>query len=131
MGTINLTTMKTILTLILLWALLPQFASAQKAYDVVRYRGKQDDCTFWLVLGNGYIAASKIKLLPQNGSPVTFNPDNAIPDDKDQLTFHAKGHSDYLIMNNMKESYDSSPEIMVGRYWSGKRWSAVQFVLAP
>ncbi|GAA4098475.1 hypothetical protein GCM10022392_22890 [Mucilaginibacter panaciglaebae] len=121
--------MKTILTLILLCALLPQFALAQKAYDAVHYLGKQDGQIFRLTLGNGYLAASKIKLLPANGKPIIFNPDSAIPDDKDQLTFHAKGHTDYLIMNNMKESYDSSPETMVGRYWSGQRWAAVEFVL--
>jgi hypothetical protein len=128
-GAINELTMKTILTLIVLLGLASAPASAQKAYDAVHYVGKRDGCVFRLVLGNGYLAASKIKLLPENGKPVFFNPDSAIPDNKDQLTFHAKGHSDYLIMNNMKERYDSSPEIVVGRYWSGKQWSAVKFVL--
>lgn len=108
---------------------MPIFTSAQKAYKAVQYKASFDAHKFQLILGDGYLAASKIKMWA-DGKPAVFYPDTGMPDDKDQLIFHAKEHDDYFILNDMEEHYDDAPKIVVGRYWTDKRWRIIKFVLS-
>lgn len=121
--------MSKLLRLFTLFLLMPALVSAQKAYKAVRYKATSDTPEFYLTLGNGYLAASKITRM-DGDKPVLFYPDSNLPDDKDQLTFHASGQSDYFILNNMLEHYDQSPDIIVARYWTDKRWQIIKFVLS-
>lgn len=119
--------MSKLLRLLTLFLLIPVLVSAQKAYKAVRYKATADNHEFYFTLGNGYLAASKIKLVA-GGKSVLFYPNSNLPDDKDQLIFRADGHTDYFILNNMLERYDNSPKIIVARYWNGKRWRIMRFV---
>ncbi|MFD2874461.1 hypothetical protein ACFS5N_18405 [Mucilaginibacter ximonensis] len=112
-----------------LFLLMPVLVSAQKAYTAVKYKAMPDTHEFYFTLGSGYLAASKIKLVA-GGKSVLFYPDSNLPDDKDQLAFRANGHSDYFILNNMLESYDSLPQIIIARYWTNKRWRIIKLVLS-
>jgi|GEM_PF-4540346 len=120
--------MKILLALITISILIPAPASAQKAYEAVKYKAKLNSSKFYFTLGNGYLGASKIE--SSSGSkPALYYPDSGVPDNKDQLTFHAKGHADYFIVNNIQETYQSLPKIMIGRYWTARRWRIIKFFL--
>lgn len=129
MGAANFVMMKTLLLLIALFTLAPVMASAQKAYEAVEYSASHNNLKFQFTLGNGYLGASQVRLLQKDAKPVKFYPESNVPDNKDQLIFRAAKYHDYFIMNSMHESYDQVPKIVIGRYWSGKTWSVIKFVL--
>ena len=128
MGSTNFIAMKVIFTLGLL-LMVAGSVSAQKAYDAAYYHSKTGNRTLKLELGMGYFAASNIKRAIGSARPITFYPDTAVPDDQYQMTFHARAQPDYFILDDMQESYDTAPPVITGRYWSGKKWSAIKFVL--
>jgi len=103
-----------------------------KAYEPVNYSGKVNGQTVRLILANGYIGASSLKLsIPGNHKPIVFQADQGVGAQENRVKFvnELKGRHDYFVMDNMQDSYDENPEYLNGKYYLNHRVFPVKFLL--
>lgn len=103
-----------------------------KAYESVTYRASMKGRPLTLVLANGYIAASSIKMLPNTaGRVIVFEPDAGTEDQNNRLKFIPipTGRQDYFIMDNMQSAYEEIPAYLAGKYYLDHQIIPVKFQL--
>jgi hypothetical protein len=107
--------------------LMPSLVFAQgvpKAYELDAYRGKVNGHTVILMLANGYIAASTLKIYTINSrKPVVFEPANWDEDKNDRLKFvtQQQGTHGYFVLYNMQSGYEDVPDWISGKFYSDRK----------
>jgi len=96
---------------------------AQKAYDIVKYKGKTQNISVEFTLANGYLEASEIKttdLKSKKTSKFSMDPSDARVG-KDLRFMHistsSKQFTDYFIIQNIEEGYTNPPKTIKGVYY--------------
>lgn len=96
-----------------------------KAYETIYYQGKANGRLVKLMLANGYIGASTLKLtVPGKKKPMVFDPDAGVADEHNRLKFVIADQNDreYFILDNMQEAYEETPTVITGIYYfTGKK----------
>jgi hypothetical protein len=103
-----------------------------KAYEAVNYRGKVNGSLVRLMLANGYIGASSVKLLlPGKAKPLVFEPDAGVADADNRLKFAPinQAYSQYFILDHMQDAYEEIPAFITGNYFFNGEKVTVKFWL--
>lgn len=102
-----------------------------KAYGSINYFGKLNGRTIKLMLADGYIGASRVKVQFGKTSLIVFSPNSGVVDEYNQLKFipAEEGRQDYFILDNMQEVYDGAPVFIEGKYHLKNQIIPVKFWL--
>lgn len=118
--------MKRNLLLIILICAFPVFSFAQKAYETEHYKATIQGREALLNLANGYIGATKI-ILKQKSKSVSYSPESGAASEKYVLRCNVKGHTDYFVLNHVKELFTPVPRVVTGTYYIHKQAIPVKF----
>lgn len=91
-----------------------------KAYEAINYQGKANGKLVKLMLANGYIGASTLKLsVPGKTRLISFEPDAGVANEHNRLKFINASQNDleYFILDNMQEAYEEIPVLITGIYF--------------
>lgn len=116
-----------VLTSSIVLLLLPLFSIAQKAYEVVVYRGVVNTQTVRLELADGYLAASKISI--KGTKNIIFIPESGSLTEDGRLKFVSehKHSTAYFIIDNLSENYERLPIVINGIYCDKDKKIKVRF----
>ena len=119
------------LTLTFLFTLQVFAQGVPKAYGSINYYGKWNGRPVSLMLADGYIGASRIKVQMGKTRLIVFNPNSGVIDEYNQLKFipAKEGRQDYFILDNMQEVYEAAPVFIAGKYHLNNQIISIKFRL--
>ena len=116
---------RTILIILCLLSIQTFGQGVPKAYEGINYQGKVNSWPIRLMLANGYIGASYIKLYaPGQKKPLVFEPAAGVADEHNRLKFITEKQNDpaYFILANMQDAYEEIPNTITGTsFVNGKK----------
>ncbi|MET4080646.1 hypothetical protein ABIB40_000590 [Pedobacter sp. UYP30] len=122
-------------TPIFFWLILcPLFGFAQKAFEMIHYKGVVNGISVKCDLANGYIGATEITMLPRHKKPLIFIAASLSPDNHRAIKFlhyqnPLKADESYFILQGMKELYQEDPSKLFGVYKEKNKKYKVELTL--